>query len=79
MVRGETRQRYETALPSDVFEQVVWAVLSGLSRLVWMLLRWAVLFPVISVPLAACGVAAYRWDWSTGALPFGVFLLLLVV
>ncbi|WP_036518644.1 FtsK/SpoIIIE domain-containing protein [Nocardioides sp. J54] len=79
MVRSETRQRYETALPSDVFEQVVWAVLSGLSRLVWMLLRWVVLFPMISVPLAACGFAAYRWDWPTGAWAFGAFLLLLVV
>ena len=79
MVRSETRQRHETALPSDVFEQVVWAVLSGLSRLVWMLLRWAVLFPVISVPLTACGAIAYRWDWPAGVWAFGVFLLLLVV
>lgn len=79
MVRSETRQRYETALPSDVFEQVVWAVLSGLSRLVWMLLRWAALFPVISAPLAACGAVAYRWGWPTGVRAFGVFLVLLGV
>lgn len=78
MVRSETRQRYETALPSDVFEQVVWAVLSGLSRLVWILLRWAVVFPLISVPLAVCGAVAYRWDWPAGVWAFGAFLLLLV-
>lgn len=79
MVRSETRQRYETALPSDVLEQVVWAVLSGLSRLVWMLLRWAVVFPLISVPLAACGFAAYRLGGEAGAWCFALFLVLLLL
>ena len=79
MVRSETRQRYETALPSDVFEQVVWAVLSGLSRLLWMLLRWVLLFPVISVPLVACGFAAYRLGWVSGTWCFALFLVLLLL
>jgi S-DNA-T family DNA segregation ATPase FtsK/SpoIIIE len=61
-----------------LFEQVVWAVLSGMSRLVWMLLRWSVLFPVFSVPLVACGAVTYRWGWPTGVWAFGVFLVLLV-
>jgi S-DNA-T family DNA segregation ATPase FtsK/SpoIIIE len=75
MVRSESRQAHETALLSDVFEQVVWALLSALLRWAWMLVRWTALFPVISIPLLACGAAAYRWGWPTGAAGLVVFAI----
>lgn len=78
MVRSESRQSHDTALRSDVFEQVVWALLSALLRWAWILVRWAVLFPVISIPLLACGAAAYRWDWPAGVESTLAFLFVLV-
>lgn len=79
MVRSGTRPTHDKALPSDVFEQVMWTLLSGISRCAWTLLRWMALLPVISVPLLACGGAAYRWGWPLGATSAAAFLCLLIV
>jgi S-DNA-T family DNA segregation ATPase FtsK/SpoIIIE len=78
MVRSQTRPR-DTALPSDVFEQVVWTLLSAVLRCTCTLIRWAVLFPAISVPLLACGAAVHRWGWPTGVWAAAAFLVILLI
>jgi S-DNA-T family DNA segregation ATPase FtsK/SpoIIIE len=77
MVRSESRQG--EALASDVFEQVVMALVGATFRLMWLLLRWAVIFPALSLPLATCAAVGYRWGSSDGATALVVFGIVLIV
>lgn len=77
MVRSESRQ--SDAVMSDVFEQVVMALVGATLRLLWLLVRWAVIFPALSLPLAACAGVGYRWGSSSGIAAVLVFLVLLMV
>lgn len=76
MVRSEPTRGREVENVSGVFEQVVLVLVTAMLRLVWQLVRWAVIFPVISVPVLVCRLAEWRWD-STAASACVVLVLLL--
>jgi len=63
----------------DGFDEVAEAAILGLGRLtlltlksLWIMARWTVMFPILSVPLIGVVAAAYEWGW-----PIGLVLLVL--
>lgn len=57
----------------------MWTLLSAVLRCTCTLIRWAVLFPAISVPPLACGAAVHRWGWPTGVWAAAAFLVILLI
>jgi S-DNA-T family DNA segregation ATPase FtsK/SpoIIIE len=55
MVRSEPTRAHETATASGVFEEVVMALVEATFGLAWRLVKWAVLFPAVSLPVGLCG------------------------
>jgi S-DNA-T family DNA segregation ATPase FtsK/SpoIIIE len=76
MVRSEPTRGREVETISGVFEQVVMVLVAATLRFVWRLARWAVIFPVISVPVILCGLAGWRWGSSAACACVVVALLL---
>lgn len=76
MVRSEPTRGGVSEPVSGVLEQVVMVLVEAAFRLIWRLMKWAVLFPTLSVPFLLCGVAAWRFGPSVG---FGCFLLWLLI
>lgn len=76
MVRSEPR--YNFVLPSDVFEQVVFELIGAAVRLPRKVIRWAVAFPALSLPMLGCGAVAQQSGApaATGAVALTVLLFI---
>lgn len=83
MVRSEPAKTGST--PSNAGDEVATAVIDGLAQLVlasaktaWLLTRWAVAFPMLSLPLLAALDLGLVDGWPAGAVTGAGFTLILV-
>ena len=76
MVRSEPR--YNVVRPSEVYEQVVFTLIGDALRLLRTVVRWAVSFPALSLPILGCGAVAHQWGAPT-ATAAGLLAVLLFI
>lgn len=80
MVRSEPRPGgTHGSEMSDVFEEVVVAMVSALFCGLWAAIRWGARFPMLSLPLVGCAVVGYLYGTVAGIAALVVALVALLV